>query len=73
MYAPVVNWISVCTLLAITKIHKIGLKSIDFVMEFLQAELDANVYIELTIGIDHLDVVQKVYILNINKSINRLK
>ena len=51
-YDPVVNWISVLTLLAITKIHKLRSRSIDFVLAFPQAYLDFNVYMEFPIGID---------------------
>ena len=35
MYAPVVNWASVRSLLAISHIHKLDSKSIDFVLAFL--------------------------------------
>jgi hypothetical protein len=36
-YAPVVNWASVCLLLAVAKIHGLPSKSIDFVLAFPQA------------------------------------
>jgi hypothetical protein len=33
-YAPVINWASVCLLLAVAKIHGLPLKSIDFILAF---------------------------------------
>jgi len=52
-YAPVVNWISVRLMMAITIIHKLETKSIDFVLAFPQAELDRDVYMELPYGFQH--------------------
>ena len=49
-YAPVVNWISVRLMLAITIIHKLETKSIDFVLAFPQAELERDVFMELPYG-----------------------
>ena len=46
-YAPVVNWISIRLLLILTVIHKLEIKSIDFVLAFPQAELKLNVFMEL--------------------------
>jgi hypothetical protein len=51
-YAPDVNWASVCLLLAIAKINGLPSKSIDFVLAFLQADLEVPVYMELLIGFD---------------------
>jgi hypothetical protein len=42
-YAPVVNWASVCLILAIAKIHGLLSKSIDFVLAFPQADLETPV------------------------------
>ena len=39
-YAPVVNWISVCTLLAILRIHNLENRLINFFLVFPQADLD---------------------------------
>jgi len=52
-YAPVVNWISVRLMMAITIIHKLETKSIDFVLAFPQAELDRDVFMELPYGFQH--------------------
>ena len=53
-YAPVVNWISVMSLLAIESIHKFPSISINFVLAFPQYDLDVDVFIELpfTMGVD---------------------
>jgi hypothetical protein len=42
-HAPVVNWESVHLLFAIAKIHGLPSKSIDFVLAFLQANLEVHV------------------------------
>ena len=44
-YAPVVNWISVRILLALSIIHKLESKSIDFVLAFPQADLERERYL----------------------------
>jgi hypothetical protein len=64
MYAPVVNWASVCLILAITKIHGLSSKSIDFVLAFLQADLENLLYMELPIGFNAPNNEdQKFYVL----------
>ena len=50
IYAQLVNWISVRLLLALTVIHKLETKFIDFVLVFPQAKLKRNVYMELPYG-----------------------
>ena len=49
-YAPVINWISVRLLLILTVMHKLEIKSIDFVLAFPQAELKRSVYMEMPYG-----------------------
>jgi hypothetical protein len=74
MYALVVNWASVHLILAITKIHGLSSKSIDFVLAFLQADLESPLYMELPIGFDALNNEdQKFYDLKLNKSLYGLK
>ncbi len=51
-YAPVVNWASVCLLLAVAKNHGLPSKSIEFVLAFAQADLEVPVYMELLLGFD---------------------
>ena len=72
-YAPVVNCISVQTLLAITKIHNLRSRSIDFVLEFPQSDLDVNVYMDLPIGIDAPYGGKRDYVLKLNKSLYSFK
>ncbi len=73
-YAPVVNWASVCLILAIAKIHGLSSKSIDFVLMFLQADLEVPVYMESPIGFDAPNSENcKFYVLRLNKSLYSLK
>ncbi len=73
-YAPVVNWASVCILLAVAKIHGLSSKSIDFLLAFPQADLEVPVFMELPLGFDAPDSQnQKHYVLQLNKSLYGLK
>ena len=73
-YAPVVNWASVRTLLAVAKIHNLPSKSIDFVLAFPQADLEVPVYMELPMGFECKDDSnQKKYVLRLNVSLYGLK
>ena len=49
-YAPVVNRISVRSLLAIESIHEFPSISNDFLIAFNQADLDMYVFMEITLG-----------------------
>jgi hypothetical protein len=61
---PVVNWASVCLLLAVVKTHGLPLKSIDFVLAFPQADLEVPVHMELPLGFNApQNRNQKVYVL----------
>ena len=51
-YSPVVNWITVRTLLTISIIHNLPSKTIDFVLAFPQADLDIDVYMDYINNID---------------------
>ncbi len=73
-YAPVVNWESVRILLAVAKIHGLSSKSIDFVLAFLQADLEVPVYMELPMDFDAPEnESRKHYVLRLNKSLYGLK
>ena len=54
-YAPVVNWLSVRTLLTLSITHNLETRSIDFVLAFPQADLDVDVYMELPYRFEGLD------------------
>ena len=63
-YPPVVSWASEHLLLAIAKFHGLPSKSIDFVLAFLQVDLEVPVYMELPIGFDAIhNESHKCYIL----------
>ncbi len=73
-YAPVVNWASICLILAIAKIHGLSSKSIHFVLAFPQAYLEIPVFMELPIGFDTPDNEERrFYVLKLNKSLYGLK
>jgi hypothetical protein len=73
-YAPLVNWASVCLILAIAKIHGLSSKSINFVLAFPQADLENPLYMELPIGFDApINEDQKFYVLKLDKSLCGLK
>ena len=71
-YAPVVNWLSVRTLLLVSMLNDLEAKSIDFILAFPQAELDVDVYMELPAGFDK-DGCNGKYVLKLNKSLYGLK
>jgi hypothetical protein len=73
-YVPVVNWASICLILAIANIHGLLSKSIDFVLAFPQADLEIPEYMELPIGFDAPNGKNnKFYVLKLNKSLYGLK
>ena len=49
-YSPVVNILSVRLILALTKIHKLDLKAINFVLAITQANLKEYMWMQLPIG-----------------------
>ena len=70
-YSPVVNWVTVRTLMALSQIHGLETKSIDFVLAFPQADLDTDVFMELPFGFD-VDGSRN-FVLKLNKSLYGLK
>ena len=71
-YALVVNWASVRLLLALSHIHSLKSKSINFVLVFPQAVLDTEVYIEIPYGFDRIYDNEK-YVLKLLRSVYSLK
>ena len=49
-YYPVVNMLYVCLILAISKLHNLDSKAIDFVLAFPQADLEEYIRMYLPIG-----------------------
>ena len=71
-YAPVVNWLSVRTLLIVSILNDLDARSIDFTLAFPQADLDVDVFMELPVGFDHEGSKGK-YVIKLNKSLYGLK
>ena len=69
-YSPVVNILSVRLILAITKIHKLESKAIDFVLAFPQADLKEDIWMNLPIGFQVDDQIEadsgRHYVLKLN-------
>ena len=72
-YAPVVNWLSVRTLLILSVIHNWHSRSIDFVLAFPQADLETDVFMELPAGISCGEGSRKQYVLKLKKNLYGLK
>ena len=66
-YAPVVNWLSVRTMMTLSVIHDLESRSIDFVQAFPQADLEVPVWMELPWGFGREG--SKNYVLKLNKNL----
>ena len=71
-YSPVVNWISVRSLLAIASVHQFTIISMDCVLDFLQYDIDVDVFMKLTLE-KGVDGNRGKYQLKSNKSLDVLK
>ena len=49
-YSPVVNWLSIRTLMILSILYDLETRSIDFVLAFTQADLDVLIFMEMPIG-----------------------
>ena len=67
-HAPVVQWISVRTLLILSEIYGLKSGSIDFVLDFPQADLDVPVFMRLPIDFDVKDDPNGAYVLRLKKT-----
>jgi hypothetical protein len=74
-YSPMVNMLMARLLLALCNIHSLESKSIDFFLAFPQANLNANIWMELPTGIVIADKSKKMcaYILKLKKNLYCLK
>ena len=73
-YSPVVSWLSIRTLLTLSKILELDTKSIDFVLAFPQADLDVDIFMELPSGFEVANNIGGVrYILRLKKNLYGLK
>ena len=71
-YAPVVNWLSVRTLLVLSVLHGYHSRSINFVLAFPQAELKEDILMEIPAGFSNSDI-KKQYVLKLDKNLYGLK
>ena len=69
-YTPVVNWISMQFLLALSVVHGLVTKAIDFVLAFPQAELERNIFMELPYGFCYGSKGE--YVLKLKKNLHGL-
>jgi len=72
-YAPVVNWLSVRTLMIISILHDLDTRSMDFILAFPQADLDVDVFMELPFGFEQQSSDGQRHVLKLNKSLYGLK
>ena len=66
-YPPVVNWISVRSLLAISSIHELPNILTDFLLDFPLYDLDVDVFMDLPLGMG-VDRNRGEWVLKSNKS-----
>ena len=71
-FAPVVSWMSVRTLLVLSKIHNLHTKSIDFVQAYPQADIKVTIYLHTPQGVSFGDKHQDV-VLQLKKNLYGLK
>ena len=76
-YSTVVNMLSVHLILAVTKIHKLESKAIDFFLSFPQADLKEDIWINLPTGFQVNSQTEadydRYYVLKLNKNLYGLK
>ena len=76
-YYPVINMISLQLILAITNIHKLSSKMIDFVLAFPQAILKEDIWMPLPVGLQVNGKTEedsdRYYVLKLKKIIYGLK
>ena len=62
-YAPVVNWMSIRSMLIFSLLHDLHARSIDFTLAFPQAEVDTTIYLDIPLGISHVDGADEVMLV----------
>ena len=70
--APVANWASIRLLLALSHMHGLESRSIDFVLAFPQAVLETDVFMQIPQGFDHY-YDGTSYVLKLKRSTHGLK
>ena len=71
IYAPVVSYLSVRTLLVLSVLHDLESRLIKFTLSFPQADLDLDVFMELPPGLD-IGGNTSSYVIELNKSLYSL-
>ena len=76
-YSPLVNMLSVRLILAIPKLHNLDSEAIDFVIAFLQENLEEDIWMYLPIGFQvdgHTEASsERSFLLKLNKKLYGLK
>ena len=76
-YSPVVNMMYVRLIVAISKLHNLNSKAIDFVLAFPQADLEEDIWMYLPIGFQvdgHTESSSECsFLLKLNKNVYGLK
>ena len=67
-YAQVVQWMSVRIMLTLSVIENLHTKSIEFVLAYPQADLDVDIYMELSQGLN-VGTESGSYVLKLQKSL----
>ena len=67
-FAPVVNWVTVRTLLILSQLFKLSTAQIDYTAAFPQADLKEDVFVEMPKGFK-----EKGYVLKLKKSLYGLR
>ena len=71
--SPVVNWMSVRLILTLAIIHDLPAQAIYFVLAFPQAKLNILVFMELPVGCNPDSGQRDDYLIELKKSLYRLK
>ena len=62
-YAPVVNWMSIRSMLIFSLVHELHARSIDFTLAFPQADVDTIIYLEVPMGVETVNGADEVMLV----------
>ena len=72
-YAPVVNWLSVRTMMILSVLHDLETRSIDFTLDFPQAGLDVDIFYGISSWVRSIGPDSRRYVIKLIKSLYGLK
>jgi len=73
-YAPVVTWFAICLMLTLVLLDKWSTLTVDYVLAYLQADVESEIYIKLPRGIDFGPNISRLsHVLKLVKNIYGLK